>query len=65
MDAAVAQVLAQSCSGAHVAAPHGPCLRAANAYLFLCSDEAAFITEMVLSVDGGFVAGCTLRKPGI
>jgi 3-oxoacyl-[acyl-carrier protein] reductase len=27
----------------------------ANAYLFLASDEAAFITGAVLSVDGGMV----------
>jgi 3-oxoacyl-[acyl-carrier protein] reductase len=27
----------------------------ANAYLFLASDEAAFITGTVLSVDGGLV----------
>jgi 3-oxoacyl-[acyl-carrier protein] reductase len=29
----------------------------ANAYLFLVSDEAAFITGAVLRVDGGIVVG--------
>ncbi len=34
----------------------GKPLEIANAVLFLCSDEASFITGHPLSVDGGYVA---------